>query len=68
MKKYNSGNTNTILIVIVIIIVVALAVWYFAMHRTAAPANNGGADINVTLPGSDTSGGGSTTGGGTTYP
>lgn len=54
MRNINSkGNTNTILIVIVLIIVVVLGVWWY-MKSTAVPADNGGMDINVTLPAGDT--------------
>ncbi|HEV7702576.1 MAG TPA: hypothetical protein VGO63_04015 [Candidatus Paceibacterota bacterium] len=54
MRNFNSkGNTNTILIVVVIVIVVVLGVWWY-MRSTAAPADNGGADVNVTLPAGDT--------------
>jgi len=50
MKKYNSGNTNTILIVIVIIIIVVLGVWWY-MKKSATPADNG-TNIDVNLPAS----------------
>lgn len=51
MKKYNSGNTNTILIVIVLVVIVALGVWWFTMNNkpTQVPQDNVGI-VNDSLP------------------
>ena len=48
-----ASQTNTVLIVIVLVILVGFGVWWFTT-RNAAPKDTSGTNINVTLPGGDT--------------
>lgn len=60
MSQENSGSdtsTNTVLLVLVLLILVGFGVWWMSTHKTPAiapPDNNGGINIEVKVPASET--------------
>ncbi|OGI59611.1 hypothetical protein A2814_02995 [Candidatus Nomurabacteria bacterium RIFCSPHIGHO2_01_FULL_38_19] len=50
MRKYNSGNTNTIIIIIVLVIIVAFGVWWYSKSNSTSAPDNSELNVDVNLP------------------
>jgi hypothetical protein len=68
IERTEDGSAGWAVAIIILLAVVAVGGYLFLRYRApaAAPASNGGANINVTLP--DTSGGSNASGDGTGMP
>jgi hypothetical protein len=49
MADNGNGSATTVLVTVVIIVIIGLA-FYFGFARSNFGGDNGGADINVTIP------------------